>query len=63
MKFGLVPKIHPNPYSIIWVDQSIIPITHRYQVPIQLASYQGQVWCDIAIVAIADVLLGCPWFI
>ncbi|KAK8929046.1 hypothetical protein KSP39_PZI017906 [Platanthera zijinensis] len=52
---------HPHPYRIIWVDKTAIQVTQRCLVPITIASFEDQVWCDVIPMDVAHVLLGRPW--
>ncbi|KAK8951621.1 hypothetical protein KSP39_PZI004098 [Platanthera zijinensis] len=52
---------HPHPYRVTWVDKTAIQVTQRCLVPITIASFQDQVWCDVIPMDVAHVLLGRPW--
>ncbi|PKA62667.1 hypothetical protein AXF42_Ash012254 [Apostasia shenzhenica] len=54
-------ETHPQPYKVAWVDETMIPVTQRCLVPIQLGTYSEKIWCDVLPMNIAHVLLGRPW--
>ncbi|KAK8954475.1 hypothetical protein KSP39_PZI002180 [Platanthera zijinensis] len=52
---------HPHPYRVIWVDKTAIQVTQRCLIPIRLATFEDNVWCDVIPMDVAHVLLGRPW--
>ncbi|XP_020094893.1 uncharacterized protein LOC109714604 [Ananas comosus] len=58
----LTPEPHPNPIRVAWVDKTTIPVTERYLVPLNFATYRDQVWCDVLPMDVGHILLGRPWW-
>ncbi|PKA45837.1 hypothetical protein AXF42_Ash021358 [Apostasia shenzhenica] len=61
VRMSLKAEAHPQPYKVAWVDETMIPVTQRCLVPIQLGTYSEKIWCDVLLMNIAHVLLGRPW--
>ncbi|PKU79804.1 RNA-directed DNA polymerase [Dendrobium catenatum] len=60
-KLGLAPVPHPSPYKVAWVNSVALEVKERSLVPISFASYKENVWCDILIMDVGQILLGRPW--
>ena len=60
-KLGLKVEPHPQPYKVAWVDTTTKPVSHRGLVPIKIADYEDQIWCDTLPMDVAHILLGRPW--
>ncbi|PKA46484.1 hypothetical protein AXF42_Ash012617 [Apostasia shenzhenica] len=60
-RMKLKAETHPQPYKVAWVNETMIPVTQRCLVPIQLGTYSEKIWCDVLPMNIAHVLLGRPW--
>ena len=58
---GLQPQLHPRPYKAMWINEVFLAVTSRCIVPLQVAGYQEEVWCDILPMGVGSVLLGRPW--
>ncbi|PKA47968.1 hypothetical protein AXF42_Ash016315 [Apostasia shenzhenica] len=60
-RMKLKTEAHHQPYKVAWVNETMIPVTQRCLVPIQLGTYSKKIWCDVLLMNIANVLLGRPW--
>ena len=58
---GLQAQIHPRPYRAMWINDASLAVTKRCLVPLQVAGYHEEIWCDILPVGVCSVLLGRPW--
>ena len=58
---GLRPEIHPQPYKAMWINDASLSVTQRCLVPLQVARYSAEVWCDVLPMGVGSVLLGRPW--
>ena len=58
---GLRPELHPQPYRAMWMNDASLPVTQRCLVPLQVARYSAEVWCDVLPMGVGSVLLGSPW--
>eukprot|EP00268_Persea_americana_P067967 TRINITY_DN9411_c0_g1_i7.p3 TRINITY_DN9411_c0_g1~~TRINITY_DN9411_c0_g1_i7.p3 ORF type:complete len:121 (+),score=11.08 TRINITY_DN9411_c0_g1_i7:1608-1970(+) len=58
---GLTSVPHPKPYRVSWVDSTSIPATQRCLVPINMFTYQDQLWCDVVPMDVGHIILGRPW--
>ena len=58
---GLHPRLHPRPYKAMWINEASLAVTKRCVVPLKVAGYQEDVWCDILPMGVGSVLLGRPW--
>ena len=61
LSLGLQPLPHPRPYKAMWINDAHLAMTTRCIVPLQVAGYQEDVWCDILPMGVGSVLLGWPW--
>ncbi|XP_035540116.1 uncharacterized protein LOC108983558 [Juglans regia] len=60
-RLRLKPVLHPQPYSVSWVDTSSIAIKERCLVPIQFLEYKDHIWCDVIPMDVGHIILGRPW--
>ena len=58
---GLQPLSHPRPYRAMWIKDASLAVTKRCLVPLHVAGYREEVWCDILPMGVGSVLLGQPW--
>ena len=58
---GLQPLPYPRPYKAMWINDAFLAVTSRCIVPLQVAGYHEEVWCDILPMGVGSVLLGRPW--
>ena len=58
---GLQPLPHPRPYKAMWINDAFLAVTKRCIVPLQVAGYRDDVWCDILPMGVGSLLLGRPW--
>ena len=57
----LQAQIHPRPYRAMWINDASLVVTMRCLVPLQVAGYHEEIWCDILPMGVGSVLLGRPW--
>ena len=57
----LRPELHPTPYKAMWINEATLSVTHRCLVPLRVAGYGGEVWCNVLPMGVGRVLLGRPW--
>ena len=60
---GLQPLPHPQPYKAMWINDAFLAVTKRCIVPLQVAGYCKDIWCDIMPMGVGSVLLGRPWLL
>ena len=58
---GLQPLPHPRPYKVMWINEAFLAVTKRCIVPLQVAGYRDDVWCDFQPMGVGSVLLGRSW--
>ena len=58
---GLQPRPHPRPYKAMWINEASLAVTKRCIVPLKVAGYREDIWCDILPMGVGSVLLGRPW--
>ena len=58
LSLGLQPLPHPRPYKAMWINDTYLVVTTRCIVPLQVAGYQENVWCDILPMGVGSVLDG-----
>ena len=58
---GLQAQIHPRPYQAMWINDASLAITMRCLVPLHVAGYKEEIWCDILPMGVGSILLGRPW--
>ena len=58
---GLQPRLHPRPYKVMWINKASLAVTKRCIVPLKVAGYREDIWCDILPMGVGSVLLGRPW--
>ena len=58
---GLLPRPHPRPYKAMWINDASLSVTKRCMVPLKVAGYCEDIWCDILPMGVGSVLLGRPW--
>ena len=61
LALGLQPQLHPRPYKAMWINETFLAVTKRCVVPLQVAGYREDIWCDILPMGVGSVLLGRPW--
>ena len=52
---------HPKPYKVFWIDTTSLSITEQCQVPLKMAGYQDDIWCDVISMDVGSIILGRPW--
>ena len=57
----LTPEVHPLPYKAMWINDLSLAVTHRCLVPLRVAGYSADIWCDVLPMGVGSVLLGRPW--
>ena len=45
----------------MWINKTFLAVTKRYVVPLKVAGYREDIWCDILPMGVGSVLLGRPW--
>ncbi|CAL2248984.1 unnamed protein product [Prunus armeniaca] len=60
-RLHLQAEPHPHPFHVGWVDNTMLPVTERCLVPLQLGPCHERLYCDILPMSVAHVLLGRPW--
>ncbi|CAL2246690.1 unnamed protein product [Prunus armeniaca] len=60
-RLHLQAEPHPHPFHVGWVDTTMLPVTERCLVPLQLGPCHKRLYCDILPMSVAHVLLGRPW--
>ena len=58
---GLQPLPHPRPYKAMWINDAFLVVTSRCIVPLKVAGYDEETWCDTLPMGVGSVLLGRPW--
>ena len=58
---GLQAQAHPRPYRAMWINDASLAVTRRCLVPLQVAGYHEEIWCDILPMGVGSILLGRPW--
>ena len=58
---GLQAQTHPRPYRAMWINDASLAVTRRCLVPLQVAGYHEEIWCDILPMGVGSILLGRPW--
>ena len=58
---GLQPMFHPRPYKAMWINDTSLAVTKRCIVPLRVARYREDIWCDILPMGVGSVFLGRPW--
>ena len=61
LALGLQPRLHPRPYKAMWINETFLAVTKRCVVPLKVAGYREDIWCDILPMGVGSVLLGRPW--
>ena len=61
LALGLRPRLHSRPYKAMWINKTFLAVTKRYIVPLKVAGYREDIWCDILPMGVGSVLLGRPW--
>ena len=61
LALGLQPRPHPRPYKAMWINETYLAVTKRCIVPLKVAGYHEDIWCDILPMGVGSVLLGRPW--
>ncbi|XP_057983708.1 uncharacterized protein LOC131168360 [Malania oleifera] len=60
-KLNLKVEPHPQPYKVAWVNAATMPVGYRSLVPIKIADYEDEIWCDVLPMDVAHILLVRPW--
>ncbi|CAL2262766.1 unnamed protein product [Prunus armeniaca] len=60
-RLHLQAEPHPHPFHVGWIDNTMLPVTERCLVPLQLGPCHERLYCDILPMSVAHVLLGRPW--
>ena len=58
---GLQAQIHPRPYRAMWINDALLAVTMRCLVPLHVAGYKEEIWCDILPMGVGSILLGRSW--
>ena len=58
---GLQPELHPQPYKAMWINDASLSVTQQCLVPLRVAGYCAEVWCDILPMGVGSVLLDRSW--
>ena len=58
---GLRPERHPTPYKAMWINEVSLAVTHRCLLPLRVAGYAVEIWCDVLPMGVGSVLLGRTW--
>ena len=58
---GLTPEVHPLPYKAIWINDLSLAVTHRCLVPLRVAGYGVEIWCDVLPMGVGSILLSRSW--
>ena len=58
LALGLQPRLHPRPYKATWINETFLAVTKRCVVPLKVAGYREDIWCDILPMGVGSVLLG-----
>ena len=61
LALGLQPRLHPRPYKAMWINETFLAVTKRCVVPLKVAGYREDIWCNILPMGVGSVLLGWPW--
>ena len=61
LALGLQPRLHPRPYKAMWINETFLAVTKRCVVPLKVAGYREDIWCDILPMGVGSVLLGRQW--
>ena len=61
LALDLHPRPHPRPYKAMWINETYLAVTKRCVVPLKVAGYHEDIWCDILPMGVGSVLLGRPW--
>ena len=57
---GLRPERHPTPYKAMWINEVSLAVTHRCLLPLRVAGYAAEIWCDVLPMGVGSALLGRP---
>lgn len=53
---------HPHPYKVQWLsDSGTIQVEHTVQVSFKIGAYEDTLQCDVVLMFVCHLLLGCPW--
>ena len=61
LALGRTLEVHPLPYKAMWINDLSVALTHRCLVPLRIAGYGAQIWCDVLPMGVGSVLLGRSW--
>ena len=61
LALGLQPRLHPRPYKAMWINETFLVVTKRCVVPLKVAGYCEDIWCNILLMGVGSALLGRPW--
>ena len=45
----------------MWINDTFLAVTKRCVIPLKVAGYREDIWCDILPMGVGSVLLGRPW--
>ena len=51
---------HPKPYHVSWIDTTSLSISEQCQVPLKMAGYQEEIWCDVISMDVGSIILRRP---
>ena len=61
-KLNLKTEDHPNPYQIVWVNDTSILVSSRCLVTFNFSNnFELSAWCDVFPIKVAHIMLGKPW--
>lgn len=60
-RLGLLTESHPQPYHVVWIDNTSIPVSKRCLVPISYGRYKDSIYCDVVSMNVTHMLLDRPW--
>jgi len=58
LKLLVVP--HPQPYKVVWIDNTSILVTHQCLISFVCGIYSDFIICDIIPMKVTHILLGQP---
>ena len=61
IKTGLKLVPHPQPLKVSWINTNSLQISDRCLVPIHIAGYEDNIWCDVVNMDVGSIILGRPW--
>ncbi|RDX83841.1 hypothetical protein CR513_35193, partial [Mucuna pruriens] len=53
---------HTKPYKLQWLSIiGEVKVDKQVSVPLAIENYKGEVLCDVVLMEVEHILLGCPW--